>query len=447
MSAKRFRIAFSFAGETKREFVEPVANILARRFGRAAILYDRFHTAEFARSDLAFHLPELYEKQADLIVAVFCSDYEKKEWCGLEWNAIYGVLKAGNVSAVMLTRFDRVEAKGLHGLAGYADLDHLTPEAAANLIIERLALNERHDGEQCLHPLPMLGTAPLVQREREEAQISISYEQETELLKIFQLMPHVSVAVCSQMSFSNDVSIKFAGLLMKAGVNVGQCALGTSPLNQFPPGISVYRAEESATITATESIVRALAAIGLEGKMVPRPVWNDERGARFPLHVIFGHHALIRETPLIVTPKEVNHVKPKPSNLSSSLINPRVSYEETEQMIEVFEDAPKIKLHITSLNWKACEDGQEIMERAGWICEAFRKGGINVELSLWETLGSIPNGTSIWWVKNDSNNDMVDRIIRAIAIKGLHPVEVRRPVSAGDCEIELMIGRNPMRRP
>ena len=126
-------------------------------------------------------------------------------------------------------------------------------------------------------------------------------------------------------------------------------------------------------------------------------------------------------------------------------MDPRVSYEETEQMIEVFNNAPKIKLHITSLTSKACEDGQEIMERAGWICEAFRKSGINVEISFWESLGSIPSGTSIWWVKSESNNDMIERIIRAVAIKGLHPVEVRRPVSAGDCEIELMIGRNPMR--
>jgi hypothetical protein len=35
MSAKRFRIAFSFAGE-KRDYVSKVAAILAKRFGEAA---------------------------------------------------------------------------------------------------------------------------------------------------------------------------------------------------------------------------------------------------------------------------------------------------------------------------------------------------------------------------------------------------------------------------
>lgn len=53
MSDKRFRIAFSFAGE-KRDFVAEVAAILAKQFGQDAILYDKFHSAEFSRSDLAF---------------------------------------------------------------------------------------------------------------------------------------------------------------------------------------------------------------------------------------------------------------------------------------------------------------------------------------------------------------------------------------------------------
>ena len=141
MSAKRFRIAFSFAGE-KRDYVAQVAAILAKRFDEAAILYDKYHEAEFSRSDLAFYLPELYGKEADLVVAVFCPDYEKKEWSGLEWNAVFGLLKARKVNEVMLTRFGRVEGKGLHGLAGYTDLDDLTPDQAANLILERLALNE-----------------------------------------------------------------------------------------------------------------------------------------------------------------------------------------------------------------------------------------------------------------------------------------------------------------
>lgn len=138
---KRFRIAFSFAGE-KRDFVSKVAGILAKRYGEASILYDKFHEAEFANADLAFDLPSLYKDQADLIVSVFCPDYEKKEWCGLEWRAIFSIIKEGGAKQIMLTRFEHTDGKGLHGLAGFIELDHKTPEQAATLILERLALNE-----------------------------------------------------------------------------------------------------------------------------------------------------------------------------------------------------------------------------------------------------------------------------------------------------------------
>ena len=141
MSGKRFRIALSFAGE-KRDYVAQVAAILAKRFGNDAILYDKYHTPEFSRANLAFYLPDLYPK-ADLVVVVLCPDYDNKAWCGLEWDAIYSFLKVeGKVDKVMLARFEHVEAKGLYGLAGYADLDDLSPEQAADMVLERLAVNE-----------------------------------------------------------------------------------------------------------------------------------------------------------------------------------------------------------------------------------------------------------------------------------------------------------------
>jgi tetratricopeptide (TPR) repeat protein len=148
---KRFRIALSFAGET-RDFVAQVAAILARQFGKDRILYDRYHAPEFSRSDLAFYLSDLYEKEADLVVAVLCPDYENKEWCGLEWNAIFGLLKKRKASEVMLTRFELAEGKGLQGLAGYTDLDDLTPEQAASLILERLAVNEGRPADYYTRP-------------------------------------------------------------------------------------------------------------------------------------------------------------------------------------------------------------------------------------------------------------------------------------------------------
>ncbi len=141
MSKKRFRIAFSFAGE-KRDFVKETADILAKRFGEASILYDKFYEARFARSDLGIYLPDLYHKETELIVLVICKDYETKEWCGLEWTAIHALIKERNVEDVMLCRFDHALVKGLYSTAGFVELDQKTSEEVADLILERLADNE-----------------------------------------------------------------------------------------------------------------------------------------------------------------------------------------------------------------------------------------------------------------------------------------------------------------
>jgi hypothetical protein len=157
---KRFRIAFSFAGD-KRPFVGEVARILADRFGEDRILYDKYHQAEFAHSDLAFRLPALYHDEADLVVAVLCRDYENKEWPGLEWRGIFGLIKQRRVDEVMLCRFDQVEGEGLAGLAGYVDLEDKTPADLARLILERLARNDNYTKDYYTHNAPTSADWPV----------------------------------------------------------------------------------------------------------------------------------------------------------------------------------------------------------------------------------------------------------------------------------------------
>ncbi len=141
MCDKRFRIAFSFAGE-KRPFVKEVADIFAKRFDQSAILYDKYHEAEFARNDLSIYLPNLYNRDSDLVVVVVCPNYDVKEWTGLEWLAIHDLLQQRRREEVMLCRFDHAHVDGLFRGAGFIELDHKTPEQFAQLILERLAINE-----------------------------------------------------------------------------------------------------------------------------------------------------------------------------------------------------------------------------------------------------------------------------------------------------------------
>ncbi len=157
-SPKRFRIAFSFAGE-KRDFVKEVADLLAARFTEAAILYDKYHEAEFARNDLAIYLPNLYNRDSDLVAVIVCPAYDVKEWTGLEWLAIHNLLQQRFREEVMLCRFARANVDGLFGGAGFVELDDKTPAQAATLILERLAINE---GQPKDHYLPLRHSSSVI---------------------------------------------------------------------------------------------------------------------------------------------------------------------------------------------------------------------------------------------------------------------------------------------
>ena len=157
--SRRFRIAFSFAGE-KRDFVSKVAALLAAKFGEDAILYDKYHEAEFAVYDLGIRLPKLYGEQSDLIVPVLCPRYRKKRWTGWEWVHIYSLLTQTDGKRVMPCRFDSARADGLSPASGFIELDEKTPEQFATLILERLALNEGKPKEHYTEPVVAAGDAP-----------------------------------------------------------------------------------------------------------------------------------------------------------------------------------------------------------------------------------------------------------------------------------------------
>jgi hypothetical protein len=91
-SSKRFLVSLSFPGE-RRELVSAVAGHLAAAIGRERVLYDKFYEAEFAQPNLDTLLQCLYHEQSELVVVFLSTDYERKEWPGLEWRAIRDLIK------------------------------------------------------------------------------------------------------------------------------------------------------------------------------------------------------------------------------------------------------------------------------------------------------------------------------------------------------------------
>ncbi|NTV46088.1 MAG: tetratricopeptide repeat protein [Chlorobiales bacterium] len=140
MPQKRFTIALSFPGE-HRTFVEQVASALSSQIGKDRVLYDKYYEAEFARPNLDTHLQSLYHDDSGLIAVFLCEDYERKEWCGLEWRAIRDLIKKRHASSVMPFRFDMTEIPGLFSTDGYVWIDNRTPLEIAAVILKRLEVN------------------------------------------------------------------------------------------------------------------------------------------------------------------------------------------------------------------------------------------------------------------------------------------------------------------
>lgn len=136
---KKFKVALSFPGE-KRHFVSQVAAGLQERLGD--IFYDEYFEAELAQPNLDIILQTIYHKNSDLVVVFICEEYDKKEWCGLEWRAIRDLIKQRKSSTIMPMRFDNVEIPGLFSIDGYINLHGRTPEQAVSIICRRIESRE-----------------------------------------------------------------------------------------------------------------------------------------------------------------------------------------------------------------------------------------------------------------------------------------------------------------
>jgi hypothetical protein len=136
-SHRRFRVALSFTG-TRRHFVEKVADALAGSIGRDSVFYDLYYQAELARPNLDLHLATIYREDADLVVPFLCADYERSQWCKLEWRQMRDILKNVEEHRIMYFRFDTVPIAGVLSIDGYIEIGSQTPSQVADLILQRV---------------------------------------------------------------------------------------------------------------------------------------------------------------------------------------------------------------------------------------------------------------------------------------------------------------------
>jgi len=140
----RFAVALSFAGEN-RNYVKAVDAALRALLEAGQVFYDDRYEHLLARPNLDTFLQEIYHDQSELLVVFLCSNYERKEWCKMEWRAIRDVIKKRRPEEVMLVRLDDTEIPGVFSIDGYVDARSHSPKDTAALIHKRLLENRGQD--------------------------------------------------------------------------------------------------------------------------------------------------------------------------------------------------------------------------------------------------------------------------------------------------------------
>ena len=133
-----FDVALSFPGE-KRELVEKIAHELERRLGPNVYFYDDNYISQLAQPSLDTLLQGIYSR-AKLDVVFLSADYQKKNWCGVEFRAIRDIIFNRENSRVMYIRTDEGTVEGVMQTDGYVDARRFDPAKIAGFICERLAV-------------------------------------------------------------------------------------------------------------------------------------------------------------------------------------------------------------------------------------------------------------------------------------------------------------------
>lgn len=138
-----FDVALSFPGET-RPLVEQITQELERRLGPNTYFYDNNYVSQLAQPSLDTLLQGVY-RRAKLDVVFLSTDYQTKDWCGVEFRAVREIILARENARVMFVRIDDGEVEGVFKTDGYLDARKFEPARIAEFICERLDLIRRNN--------------------------------------------------------------------------------------------------------------------------------------------------------------------------------------------------------------------------------------------------------------------------------------------------------------
>jgi hypothetical protein len=134
-----FKVALTFPGEI-RGYIEPVVAALERNIGPDSYFYDDNYVSQLARPDLDLLLQDIYRNRSELVVVFLCADYQKKEWCGIEFRPIREIIMERKGDRVMFVKMDDGPVEGVFKTDGFVDGREYGLDDIARLIEERVNL-------------------------------------------------------------------------------------------------------------------------------------------------------------------------------------------------------------------------------------------------------------------------------------------------------------------
>jgi hypothetical protein len=134
-----FDVALSFPGEA-RALIEPIVVELERNLGPNSYFYDGNYVSQLARPSLDTLLQDIYGNRSKLVVVFLSGDYQRKEWCGIEFRAVKEIIMKRDHKKIMFVKMDDGPVEGVFKTDGFVDGRKFRPEDIARFIQERVEL-------------------------------------------------------------------------------------------------------------------------------------------------------------------------------------------------------------------------------------------------------------------------------------------------------------------
>jgi hypothetical protein len=83
-------------------------------------------------------LVDIYRNRSRLVVAFLGGDYERKNWCGLEFRVVREIIFRREHNRVMYVRIDDGAVEGVFATDGYVDARTNSAEQIAEMIRQRV---------------------------------------------------------------------------------------------------------------------------------------------------------------------------------------------------------------------------------------------------------------------------------------------------------------------